>query len=101
MDAVQAHRKRRAANQPPQQTVLFRNHRDAELADTLVSERHVNDAAAMVHHVIDALSANLLGRQAEKTVAIRRILVDQNDDPAVTDFFQTFFDGRDGHEAQK
>jgi hypothetical protein len=38
------------------------------------------------------LSGNLLGRKAEKTVAIGRILVDQNHHPPVTDLFQTFFD---------
>jgi hypothetical protein len=47
----------------------------------------------MVHHVVDTFGGNFLGSQTEKAVAVRRILVDEDHHPAVSDLFQTFFDG--------
>src|SRR3970282_704284 len=85
--------------QPSQSAIFCRDHGDTEFPDSFLCEGHINKAPTMVEHMIDALSSHLFCGKAEKAIALRRILVDEDHHTAGADLFKTFFDGGNGHRA--
>src|ERR1051325_6897181 len=92
MNAFEVHRKRRPEQKTGKRAVLGRNQYDSELSDSFVSEREIDDAPAVAEHMIDVLRRRFLSRHAEEPVAFRGLLIDENNHPAVANFFETFFD---------
>src|SRR3990172_8841726 len=85
--------------QPSQSAIFCRDHGDTKLPDSFLCEGHIDKAPTMVEHMIDALGGHLFRGEAEKAIALRRILVDEDHHAAGADLFKTFFDGGNGHRA--
>jgi len=72
--------------------VLLGEHWDAEFADSLIDQRNIINAPTVLQHKIDALSRDLFGRETEKAIAIRSVLVNEDHHPTLANLVKTFFD---------
>ena len=78
---------------------LVWNQQNAQLTNSLLGECQINDASAVVQHLIDNLAGDFLSRHAKKTVAVGCLLVDEYNHPTLAKLLETFIDTGDGHGA--
>src|SRR3990172_12831081 len=85
--------------QPSQSAIFRRDHGDTKLPDSFLCKGHIDKASTMVEHMIDALGGHLFRGEAKKSIALRRIFIDEDHHAAGADLFKTFFDGGNRHRA--
>jgi hypothetical protein len=75
------------------------NQQNAQFANSLLGEREINDASAVVQYLIDSLGGNFLRRNAKKTIAVGGLLVDEYNRPTLAKLLKSFINTGDGHGA--
>ena len=83
---------------PREVAALVRDQQDAELANSLVGECEINNASAVMQHLINDFGSHLLGWNAKKPIAVEGLLVNEYSHPALAEVLESFINTGNGHE---